>query len=205
MRLLALPRFLMVAPAVALTIGAGGVPGVAVGWTVSPGGSFTGHAGTTELADTTTGNAAIFCASSSSRGTLKSGSGLAGAGIGSIKAMSFQGGCFTLTAGLLPWKINAGFYQPKAGATAGTITGVHLRFTDPTFCDFSADGTGAAAGNGTVRFRYVNGTGRLQILRTGSTLHIYSVKGCGGAFHDGDAAALSSISMITPVQTITGP
>jgi hypothetical protein len=82
---------------------------------------------------------------------------------------------------------------------------VHLRFTDPTFCDFSADGTGAAAGNGTVRFRYVNDTGRLQILRTGSTLHIYSVKGCGGAFHDGDTAALSSISMITPVQTITGP
>ena len=42
-------------------------------------------------------------------------------------------------------------------------------------------------------------------LRTGSTLHIYSVKGCGGVFHDGDTAALSSTSMITPVQTITGP
>jgi hypothetical protein len=59
--------------------------------------------------------------------------------------------------------------------------------------------------NGTVRFRYVNGTGRLQILRTGSTLHIYGVKGCGGVFHDGDNAALSSTNMITPVQTITGP
>jgi hypothetical protein len=59
-----------------------------------------------------------------------------------------------------------------------------------------ADGTGAAAGNGSVRFRYVDGTG--------STLYIYSVKGCGGAFHDGDTAALSSSSMITPVQTITG-
>jgi hypothetical protein len=35
--------------------------------------------------------------------------------------------------------------------------------------------------------------------------HIYSVKGCGGAFHDGDTAALSSISMITPGQTVTGP
>jgi len=42
-------------------------------------------------------------------------------------------------------------------------------------------------------------------LRTGSTLHIYSVKGCGGAFHDGDTAALSGTSMIAPVQTITGP
>jgi hypothetical protein len=208
MRLPASPRvarLLIAAGAVAMTIAAANSPGAATGWTVSPGGSFTGRAGATELADTTTGNAAIFCASSSSRGTLKSGSGLAGTGIGSIKAMSFQGGCFTLTAGLLPWKINARTYQPTAGVTAGTITGVHLRFTDPTFCDFSADGTGAAAGNGTVRFRYVNGTGRLQILRTGSTLHIYSVKGCGGAFHDGDTAALSSISMITPVQTITGP
>jgi hypothetical protein len=205
MRLLASSRLLIAAGAVALTIGAANFPGAAAGWTVSPGGSFTGHAGTTELADTTTGNAAIFCASSSSRGTLRSGSGLAGAGIGSIKAMSFSGGCFTLTAGLLPWKINTRSYQPDAGATVGTITGVHLRFTDPTFCDFSADGTGAAAGNGTVRFRYVNGTGRLKILRTGSTLHIYSVKGCGGAFHDGDTAALSTISVIAPVQTITSP
>ena len=169
------------------------------------GGLFTGHAGTTELADTTTGEAGIFCASSSSRGTFKSGSGLAGTGIGSVKAMSFRGGCFTLTAGLLPWKINARSYQPGAGATVGTITGVHLRFTDPAFCDFSADGTGAAAGNGIVRFRYVNGAGRLQILRTGGTLHIYSVKGCGGAFHDGDTAALSSTSMIAPIQIITGP
>jgi hypothetical protein len=82
---------------------------------------------------------------------------------------------------------------------------VHLRFTDPTFCDFSADGTGAMAGDGTVRFRYVNGTGRLQIIRTGSSLHIYSAKGCGGAFHDGDTAALSSASMITLVQSITSP
>jgi len=111
--------------------------------------------------------------------------------------LSFSGGCFILTTGLLPWKINARSYQPGTGTTAGTITGVQLRFTDSTFCDFSADGTGAMAGNETVRFRYVNGTG--------STLHIYSVKGCGGVFHDGDTAALSSISMITPVQTITNP
>jgi hypothetical protein len=82
---------------------------------------------------------------------------------------------------------------------------VHLRFTDPTFCDFSADGTSATAGNRSVRFRYANGTGRLQILRAGSNLHIYSVQGCGGAFHNGDTAALSSIGMITPVQTITSP
>src|SRR5262249_10907606 len=42
----------------ALTLGAGNSPFAVAGWTVSPGGSFTGHAGTTELADTTTGQAA---------------------------------------------------------------------------------------------------------------------------------------------------
>jgi hypothetical protein len=82
---------------------------------------------------------------------------------------------------------------------------VHLRFTDPTFCNLQADGTSATAGNGTVRFRYANATGRLQVLRARGNLHIYRVQGCGGVFHDGDTAALSGTYMIMPVQTITGP
>ncbi len=172
---------------------------------MSPGGSFTGHAGTTELADTTTRQAAIICASSSSRGTFRSGSGLPGASIGSIAAASFRGGCFTLTAGRLPWKVIAKSYQPATGTTTGTITGVHLHFTDPTFCNLRADGTSATAGNGTVRFRYVNATGRLQALRARGNLQIYQVQGCGDVFHDGDTAALSGTYMITPVQTVTRP
>src|SRR5690348_1387198 len=130
-------RLLLAAAAGALTLGAGNSPAAVAGWTVSPGGPFTGHAGTTELADTTTGQAAIICASSLSRGTFRSGSGLPGAGIGSIAAVSFRGGCFTLTAGRLPWKVNAKSYQPATGTTVGTITGVHLRFTDPTFCNLT--------------------------------------------------------------------
>jgi hypothetical protein len=193
------------AAAAALTLGAGKPPAAVAGWTVSPGGSFTGHAGTTELADTTSGQAAIICASSSSRGTFKSGSGLPGASIGSIVAASFRGGCFTLTAGRLPWKVNAKSYQSATGTTVGTITGVHLRFTDPTFCNLTADGTSATAGNGTVRFRYANATGRLQVLRARGDLHIYQVQGCGGVFHDGDTATLSGTYMITPAQTITSP
>jgi hypothetical protein len=82
---------------------------------------------------------------------------------------------------------------------------VHLRFTDPTFCNLTADGTSATAGNGTVRFRYANATGRLQVLRARGDLHIYQVQGCGGVFHDGDTATLSGTYMITPVQTITSP
>jgi hypothetical protein len=191
--------------AAAVTLGAANSPAAVAGWTVSPGGSFTGHAGRTELADTTTGEAAIICASSSSQGTFKSGSGLPGTSIGSIAAVSFQGGCFTLTAGRLPWKVNAKSYRSATGTTVGTITGVHLRFTDPTFCNLTADGTSATAGNGTVRFRYANATGRLQVLRTGGNLHIYQVQGCGGVFHDGDTATLSGTYMITPVQAITSP
>jgi len=195
----------MAAGAAALTVGATNPSSAAAGWTVSPGGSFTGNAGTTELADTTTGHAAIICASSSSQGTVKSGSGLPGTGIGSIVKASFRGGCFTLTAGRLPWKVSVKSYQAATGTTVGTITGVHLRFTDPTFCNLTADGTSAIAGDGTVRFRYTNATGRLQVLRAGGNLHIYQVQGCGGVFHNGDTATLSGTYMITPVQTITRP
>ena len=195
----------MAAAAATLTLGAGSSPAAVTGWTVSPGGSFTGHAGTTELADTTTGDAAIICASSSSRGTFKSGSGLAGAGIGSIVTVSFRRGCFTLTAGRLPWKVSARSYASATGTTVGTITGVHLRFTDPAFCDLMADGTSATAGNGAVRFRYTDDTGRLQVLRTGGNLHIYRVRGCGGVFHNGDTATLSSTYLIAPVQAVTSP
>ena len=54
-----------------------------------------------------------------------------------------------------------------------------------------------------MRFRYSNGTGKLQVIRAGSNLHIYQVQGCGGAFHDGDTAALSGSYVIMPSQTIT--
>jgi hypothetical protein len=174
-------------------------------WTVSPGGPVTGHARGTALTNTTTGQAGIFCASSSSRGTFRSGSKLSGVALGSIAAVSFTGGCYTLTAGHLPWKVNAESYNPGTGTTTGTITGIHLVFTDPTFCDFAADGTSAAAGNGTARFMYVNGSGKLRILPTGSNLHFYHVRGCGGAFHNGDAAALTGTYVITPVQVMTSP
>jgi hypothetical protein len=157
------------------------------------------------LKDTTTGDAAIICASSSSRGTFRSGSGLPGTGLGSWTAASFSGGCDTLTASLFPWKVSANSYTAGTGTTAGTISGVHLVFTDPGFCDFAADGTSATAGNGTVRFRYTNGTSKLKILATGGNLHIYHVQGCGGVFHNHDAAALSGTYVITPAQTIASP
>lgn len=193
------------APLLALGLAAGPATAAtaATTWTVSPGGPVTGHARTTALTNTTTEKAAIICASSSARGRLRSGSGLPGAGLGSLTTVSFSGGCFTLTASHLPWKVNARSYT--SGTTTGTITGIHLTFTDPGFCDFAADGTGATAGDGTVHFKYTNATGKLAILKAHSNLHIYRVKGCGGVFHDGNAAALSGTYVITPAQAITSP
>jgi hypothetical protein len=192
--------------AVPLALGlAAGPAATATTWTVSPGGPVTGHAGTTALTDTTTGTAAIICASSSAHGTLRSGSSLPGTGLGSLTAVSFSGGCYTLTASHLPWKVNAKIYARGTGTTTGTITGIQLAFTDPGFCDFTAGGTSATAGNGTVHIKYTNSTGKLRLLPTGSNLHIYHVKGCGGAFHDGNAAALTGSYVITPPQAITSP
>jgi hypothetical protein len=189
----------------ALTLGLlAGPAGAATTWTVRPGGPVTGHSNRTTLIDTTTGTFGIFCANSLLHGKFRSGHGLPGAGLGSVTAVSFSGGCFTLTASHLPWQVNARSYASSTGTTTGTITGVHLVFTDPGFCDLVADGTGATASNGIVHFRYANGTGKLKIVRVGSTLHIYRVNGCGGTIHDGDAAALSGTYAITPAQVITG-
>jgi hypothetical protein len=199
-------RILPAAAAGALALGLfAGPAAAATTWTVRPGGSVTGHSNRTALIDTTTGTFGIFCASSSLHGKFRSGHGLPGAGLGSLTAVSFSGGCFTLTSGHLPWTVNARSFNSSTHTTTGTITGVHLVFTDPGFCDFAADGTGATAGNGIVHFRYANGTGRLRTVKTGSTLHIYRVNGCGGPIHDGDAAALSGPYVITPAQVITSP
>jgi hypothetical protein len=197
-------RIPLIAAAVPLVFGLAAGPGAAATWTVSPGGPVTGHAGRTALTDTTTGQAAIICASSRARGTLESGSGLPGAGLGSLTSVSFTGGCYTLTASHLPWTLNARSYTPGTGTTAGTITGIRLAFTDPGFCDFTVAGS-TTAGYGTVRFRYASATATLQIVPAGGSLHIHHVKGCGGVFHDGDTAALSGTYAITPAQAITSP
>src|SRR5262245_32744148 len=99
-----------------------GPAAAATTWTVNPGGPVTGHSNRTALIDTTTGTFGIFCASSSLHGKFRSGHGLPGAGLGSVTAVSFSGGCFTLTSGHLPWKVNARSYTSTTGTTTGTIT-----------------------------------------------------------------------------------
>jgi hypothetical protein len=195
--------------ATAAVIGLSAAPAfAATTWTVSPGGAITAKSGKTTLVDTTTGNA-LTCKSSSSSGTLKSGSGLKGAGLGSITALSFKtctgplGLTFTVTSNNLPYKLNAKSYNSSTGVTTGTITGIDATLTGPS-CSAEVDGTAAGADDGTVKAHYTNSTGKLKILTTGGNLHIYDVVGCAGLINSGDATTFTATYTVSPTQTITG-
>lgn len=83
---------------VIIALGAG--PAAATtAWTVTPGGKFTGTAGTTKLKDITNGNA-LACTQSSISGALKAGSGLNGAGASGIARVAYTDSAHTLK--LLP-------------------------------------------------------------------------------------------------------
>jgi hypothetical protein len=198
---------LLTTAAAALTIGLGASQAVAATWTVKPGGAITATSGTTTLKDTSTGNS-LTCKSSKSTATLKSGSGLSGTGIGSIKTATFStctgplGLTFTVTSGHLPWHLNAVSYS--SGVTHGTITGIHATLTG-SGCSAIVDGTGATANNGKVSGTYTNSTHVLKILTTGGNLHIYNVSGCLGLIHSGDGSTFTANYSVSPAQTITSP
>jgi hypothetical protein len=184
-------------------LGAG--PAFAATWTVTPGGSVSGSAGTTTLKDSTTGTT-ISCSSSTATGTLKSGSGLTNP-IGSIAGISFSnctgplGLAFTASVtGPLP--LNANSYS--SGVTSGTITHIHGTVSS-SGCSAVIDGTSGTADNGTVNATFTNSTSQLKVLTTGSTLHIYNVSGCFGLISNGDGATFSGTYNITPKQTVTSP
>jgi len=69
--------FTGVAAAAAVGVSAGVALAVAITFTIHPGGAITAKAGVTTLKDTNTGSV-LTCKTSSSSGTLKSGSGIAG-------------------------------------------------------------------------------------------------------------------------------
>jgi hypothetical protein len=180
--------------------------GVAATWTVKPGGAITAKAGKTTLTDKSNGTT-LSCASSSGKGTVKSGSGLSGTGIGSITALSFSscvgplGLTFTVHTTHFPWHLNAKSFA--SGVTTGTITGIHATLSGPS-CSAVVDGTGATANNGMVAAKYSNSTGKLTTTGAGN-LHIYNVNGCAGLIHDGDASSFKGSYTISPKQTITSP
>lgn len=174
-------------------------------WSVSPGGSISGSAGTTKVTDTTSG-LTVTCTSSTLSGSLKSGSGLKGAGIGTVTSLDFNncsvdGLTLSLSSGTVAWKLNAASY--KTGVTHGTISGIHFVISSSE-CDAVIDGTSGTADNGKVKVTYTNSTGKLKVLPKGGNLHVYDVNGCLGAISNGDAGTITGTYAITPKQTITG-
>lgn len=180
---------------------------VAATWTILPGGGVMAMPGKATFKDVATGS--IFtCQSVSMTGTLKSGSGLSGPGAGSISAVTFTN-CTSplnlrlpLKATALPWHMNL------SSESHGTVTGTigHIRITENgPGCAFVIDGTGATARDGHVTFHYADGTGKLQVLTTGSGLRYFAVQGCAGLFHSGDADTLSVTFTLSPKQAITSP
>jgi hypothetical protein len=200
---------LFTAGAAALAIGFGAsssFAATAVTWTVSPGGTLSGTAGTTTIKDTTSGTT-LTCTSSKLTGSLKSGTKLPGKGLGTVTSVAFNncsvaGQTLSLSSGTVAWKLNAASYA--SGVTHGTISGIHLAISS-SLCSAVIDGTGATANNGTVKITYANSTHRLKILPTGGNLHVYNVNGCLGLIHTGDAGSISSAYAVTPAQKITSP
>jgi len=192
----------LVVAAAAASVVAVTTPALAATWTVTSGGSITGTAGTTKLHDVNTNND-LTCTSSKVTGTLKSGSGLSGTGIGSIATVAFTsctgpaGIKFNVTAGALPWSLNALSYASPL--TTGSITGIHATLGG-FGCSATVDGSSATANDGTVNGSYDNATGKLTT--SGGTLHAYNVSGCLGNINNNDSVTFLGTYAISPVQTI---
>jgi hypothetical protein len=216
---------ILAAGGAAVLVAALGVPtalaaATAKTWTVQPGGAITATAGKTRLTNAAPGHP-ITCVSSTATGTLRSGSGLPGAGAGSLSAISFATCAyrvsntllivFTVQPGGLPWHVNLSSYNAATGVVRGTVSHIAITLSDsnsPGGCRAVVDGTSAAADDGRVMFRYTGSTGQLTVLTTGGNLHYYDVsRGCVAfdMFHDGDPAALSATFTVSPKQAITSP
>jgi hypothetical protein len=192
-----------------MTVALGAGPAAAaVTWSVTPGGPFTGHAGTTKLKDTTDGNS-LDCSSSVLSGRVKSGSGLSGANIGSITGGGKFTGCtgqfplgYTITLRGLPWHVSV--TSDHSGVIHGTISHIEITASLPA-CHFTIDGTAGGAFDGIVQFSYSNSAHTLKLLPTGTNLRYYKVSGCAGLINRGDSAAYLASYTLSPGQTITGP
>lgn len=203
-------RILLTGGATALTIGAtaGVALAVAITFSISPGGNISASAGKTSLKDVNTGSV-LSCTSSKSTGTLKSGHGISGTNLGSIKTLTFSG-CtgpfglvFTVANSGFPWTLHGTAFNATSGVTTGNITGIKSHLSG-TGC--SADVRGATAtSTGKVKVTYTNGTHKLKVLAGGGTLHVFNVMGCAGLINNGDATQFTGTYTVTPAQTITSP
>ena len=197
----------VLAVAAILATGAGAASSATTAaWTVSPGGPVKAKTSTARLTDTSTGNT-LPCSSRMS-GTLRSGSGLSGPGIGSIAEASFPAcggpeGLLRLSVHGLPWQLDLTSYNRRTETARGMLSHLRLFLSGPT-CTAAIDGTSGTA-SGVVAVTYSDKTGELKILPSGGNLHWQDVHGCLGLVGDGDPATLTGTYAVTPIQTITSP
>jgi hypothetical protein len=180
----------------------------AITFTITPGGSITASAGTTSLKDVNTGST-LSCKSSSATGTLKTGSGIGGANIGSITALSVNnctgplGLTFTVTSSGFPWTLSGASFNATSGVTTGHIAGIKATLSGPS-CSASVAGATATT-PGKVKVTYTNSTHKLKVTAGGGTLHAWNVSGCAGLINTGDATQFTGTYTVSPAQTITSP
>jgi hypothetical protein len=197
-----------VAAALAIALGAAAPAATAAGWNVSPGGSFTGkQSGDVTIADTVTGKS-VVCTLTTVAGRFKSGTGLSGTGIGKLRSLALtgcataKGKAFTVTAGALPWSLNAVMYRQAKATTNGTLTGMHITLA-ATGCSATIDGTSATSDNGSVVIHIHNSPSKLKFEAAGATLHVYVASGCTGLFKNADAVTVDNAYLVSPAQTVT--
>jgi hypothetical protein len=175
-------------------------------WTVKPGGATTGTAGKTVITDKTAAQS-VTCTSSTAKGTLKHGSGLAGAGLGTVASLAFKG-CTILgmtvsvtITGKMP--LNGISYNATTKVASMTITKIHGSFAVSSLsCSATIDGTSATAHNGMVKATFSNGTDTLKVLASGN-LHLYN-NTCP-VISSGDAVNFTGSYKFAPKQVITSP
>ena len=174
-------------------------------WTVAPGGAVTGTAGTTTVNDVTAG-LTVSCTSSVMKGTLKSGSGLAGKGIGTFSSLAFNsctadGVTLSVTlSGKMP--LNAIKYNATKKTATMTLSGIKGTLSVPGVCSATVAGKTATTG-GTVHAKFSNKTSTLKVLTTGSTLHLYNDT-CPITANN-DAVNFTGSYKFAPKTTITSP
>ena len=205
-----LGRALVLSAATASVVGLAAAPALAATtWTVKPGGAVTATAGATTVNDTTAG-VSVTCKSSVAKGTLKKGSGLAGAAIGTMTSLAFKGctadGITVSVTIKAKMPLNAIKYNSSKKTASMTLTKIHGTLSVSSIgCKATVDGTGATKHNGTVDATYSNGKDTLTVLTTGSNLHLYNVSGCDGVINSNDAVNFTGAYKFAPKTTITSP
>lgn len=207
-------KTLVVAGAAAAAMGIGIMPAnAAATWTVTAGSAASGTTvavkGTTKGAkpqihftDTTTGTA-LSCTSGTAPGTVVTGSGQAGNGIGHINGpgTTWTGCTGPLGISLTPtgvgtWNINAKHYNATSGLTNGTITNVTANVAG-TGCSFTVTGS--------VPVSYKNSTTTLSVKDTQSNLVVSNVSGCFSQVNNGDHASFKGAYLLKATTTADNP